>query len=109
MSDLKNSSSDSKNNIDKDIFGEVNKFLEEKEKYIRESIIGSRAIQELGEFNLDVGIKKTYLCTKSEDKDIYRILTKVIENFIQAYGGTVSIYPKGDQICLELITPKRSV
>ena len=107
MSDLKNSTSNSKN-IDKDIFGEVNKFLEEKEKYIRESIIGSRAIQELGEFNLDVGIKKTYLCTK-EKKDIYSILTKVIENFIQAYGGTATIYPKGDQICLELITPKRSV
>ena len=108
MSDLKNSSIESKKNIDKDIFSEVNKFLEEKEKYIRESIIGSRAIQELGEFNLDVGIKKTYLCTQ-EKKNIYSILTKVIENFIQAYGGTATIYPKGDQICLELITPKRSV
>ena len=108
MSDLKNSSNNSKN-IDKDIFSEVNKFLEEKEKYIKESIIGSRAIQELGEFNLDVGVKKTYLCINSENENIYTILTKVIENFIQAYGGTAIIYPKGDQICLELITPKRSV
>ncbi|MGZ7068154.1 MAG: hypothetical protein ACXVHT_07625 [Methanobacterium sp.] len=98
-----------KKNVDEDIFGEVNKFLEEKEQYIRESIIGSRAIDELGEFNLDVGIKKTYLCTKSENEDIYRILTKIIENFIQAYGGTATIYPKGDEICLELVTPKRSV
>ncbi|MGZ7049057.1 MAG: hypothetical protein ACXVHO_03520 [Methanobacterium sp.] len=98
-----------KKNVDEDIFGEVNKFLEEKEQYIRESIIGSRAIDELGEFNLDVGIKKTYLCTKSENEDVYSILTKIIENFIQAYGGTATIYPKGDEICLELVTPKRSV
>jgi len=102
-----NSSQDSK--IDKDIFGEVNKFLEEKEEFIKESIIGSRAIKELGEFNLDVGIKKTYLCTHSENKNIYSVLTKIIENFIQAYGGTATVYPKGSQICLELITPKRSM
>lgn len=104
MSDLNNSE-----NIDKDIFGEVNKFLEEKEQYIRESVIGSRAIAELGDFNLDVGIKKTYLCTKNDNQNVYGVLTKIIANFIQAYGGTATIYPKGDEICLELITPKRSV
>ena len=104
-----NSTEDSKKNIDEDIFGEVNKFLEEKEAYIKESIIGSRALKELGEFNLDVGIKKTYLCTDGENKDVYNTLTKIIENFIQAYGGTATIYPKGNQICLELITPKRSM
>lgn len=108
MSDLKNTSRSFKNNMDEDIFGEVNKFLKEKEDYIRESIIGYRAIQELGEYNLDIGIKKTYLCTE-KDKEAYRILTKIIENFIQAYGGTVIVYPKGHQICLELVTPKRSV
>ncbi|WP_414469052.1 hypothetical protein [Methanobacterium sp. ACI-7] len=105
MSSLDNSSQ----NVDKDIFGEVDKFLKEKEEYIRESIIGSRSIEELGEFNLDVGVKKTYLCTKSENKNVYNVLTKIIENFIQAYGGTATIYPKGNEICLELITPKRSV
>jgi len=105
----KNSSEDSKNKkIDEDIFNEVNKFLKEKEQYIRESIIGSRVMEELGEFNLDVGIKKTYLCTEKTE-NVYSVLTKVIENFIQAYGGTATIYPKGEQICLELITPKRGV
>ena len=108
MSGLKNSSENPKK-VDGDIFGEVNKFLEEKEQYIRDAIIGSRAIDELGEFNLDVGIKKTYLCTKNKNKNVYNILTRIIESFIQAYGGTAIIYPKGDQICLELITPKRSV
>jgi len=108
MSKLNNSSDNSKN-VDKDIFGEVNKFLEEKEEYIKESIIGSRVIEELGEFDLDVGIKKTYLCIDNENENVYSILTKIIENFIQAYGGTATIYPKGDQICLELITPKRMV
>ena len=106
---LKNSSEDSNpKTVDEDIFNEVNKFLKEKEQYIKDSIIGSRVMEELGEFSLDVGIKKTYLCTpKSEN--VYSVLTKIIEKFIQAYGGTATIYPKGEQICLELVTPKRSV
>ena len=94
--------------VDDDIFNEVNKFLEDKSKYIQESIIGSRAIEELGEFNLDVGIKKTYLCTGNSE-NVYQVFAKIVENFIQVYGGTVTIYPKGEQICLELVTPKRSM
>ena len=105
--ELKNSSEVNKA-IDEDIFNEVNKFLEEKEQYIKESIIGSRVMEELGEFDLDVGIKKTYLCAEISE-NVYSVLTKVIEKFIQAYGGTATIYPKGEQICLELITPKRGV
>jgi hypothetical protein len=98
-----------KSNMDQDIFKEVDKFLKEKEQYIRESIIGARVIEELEEYTLDVGVKKTYLCTKNSEKDAYPTLTKIIENFIQAYGGTAIIYPKGEQICLELITPKINV
>lgn len=65
-------------------------------------------MEELGKFDLDVGIKKTYLCA-GETENLYSILTKIIENFIQAYGGTATIYPKGEQICLELVTPKITV
>ncbi|MGB9978136.1 hypothetical protein [Methanobacterium sp.] len=105
----KNTSEDlSSKTSDEDIFNEVNKFLKEKEQYIKDSIIGSRVMEELGEFSLDVGIKKTYLCAQ-ESENVYEVLTKIIEKFIQAYGGTATIYPKGDQICLELITPKRGV
>ena len=85
---------------------EVDKFLKEKENHIRESIIGSRAIDELEDFTLDVGIKKTYLCTKN-NQESYPILAKVIELFIKVYGSTVTMYPKCDKVCLELITPKR--
>lgn len=85
---------------------EVDKFLEEKQKYIREAIIGTRTIEELEDFTLDVGVKKTYLCTKNENKT-YPILAKVIELFIKAYGATVTMYPKGDKVCLELVTPKQ--
>jgi hypothetical protein len=85
---------------------EVDKFLKERENHIRESIIGSRAIEELEDFTLDVGIKKTYLCTKN-NQESYPILAKVIELFIKVYGSTVTMYPKGDKVCLELITPKR--
>ncbi len=106
---IENSSEDlSSKNVDEDIFNEVNKFLKEKEQYIKDSVIGSRVIEELGEFTLDVGIKKTYLCAP-ESENVFEVLTKVIEKFIQAYGGTATIYPKGEQICLELITPKRGV
>ncbi|MDO9045649.1 MAG: hypothetical protein Q7U35_10155 [Methanobacteriaceae archaeon] len=91
------------------IFGEVDKYLKEKEEFIKESVIGSRILNELEDFNLDVGLKKTYLCINKEQENVFDILTKVTEHFIQAYGGTTIIYPKGDNICLELITPKRGV
>jgi len=87
---------------------EVDKFLEENEKYIKESIIGTRTLEELEDFTLDVGIKKTYLCTKNS-KNAYPILAKVVERFIQVYGATVTMYPKGDNVCLELVTPKRDL
>jgi hypothetical protein len=87
---------------------EVDKFLEEKEKYIKESIIGTRTIEELEDFTLDVGIKKTYLCTKNSKK-AYPVLAKVVELFIQVYGATVTMYPKGENVCLELVTPKREL
>ena len=106
---LKNFYEDSNHKtVDNDIFNEVNNFLKEKEQYIKDSIIGSRVMEELGEFSLDVGIKKTYLCAP-ESENVYEVLTKVIEKFVQAYGGTATIYPKGEQICLELVTPKRGV
>jgi hypothetical protein len=96
-------------NIDlKGISSEVDKFLDEKKKHIMESIIGSRTIEELEDFTLDVGIKKTYLCTKN-DKEAYPVLAKVVELFIQVYGATVTMYPKGDKVCLELVTPKREL
>jgi hypothetical protein len=85
---------------------EVDKFLKERENHIRDAIIGSRAIEELEDFTLDVGLKKTYLCTKN-NQESYPILAKVIELFIKVYGSTVTMYPKGDKVCLELITPKR--
>ena len=87
---------------------EVDKFLQEKEKQIRESIIGSRTLEELEDFTLDVGIKKTYLCTKNS-KESFPILAKVVELFIKVYGATVTMYPKGDKVCLELVTPKREL
>jgi len=96
-------------NLDSDIFGEVDKFLSEKEKFIQEAVIGRRVINELNDFSLDVGLKKTYFCTSREEENVFEILSKVIENFIQAYGGTATIYPKGDKICLELVTPKRNI
>ena len=108
---LKSYSKDPNNEADSDLEGlsrEVDKFLEEKEKHIRESIIGSRTIDELEDFTLDVGIKKTYLCTKNNKKS-YPVLAKVVELFIKVYGATVTIYPKGDKICLELVTPKREL
>lgn len=96
-------------NIDSDIFGEVDKFLGDKEKFIREAVIGNRIINELEDFTLDVGLKKTYLCVGRESEGVFVVLGKVIENFIQAYGGTATIYPKGERICLELVTPKRAI
>ncbi len=97
------------NNLDLEgISKEVDKFLQEKEKHIRETIIGSRTLEKLEDFTLDVGIKKTYLCTKN-NKEAFPVLAKVVERFIKVYGATVTMYPKGDKVCLELVTPKREL
>lgn len=85
---------------------EIDEFLEDLEKHIRISIIGSKAIDKLEDFTLDVGLKKTYLCAKNTEES-YPILAKVIELFIKVYGATITMYPKGEKVCLELITPKR--
>jgi hypothetical protein len=92
-----------------EMYQEVSEFLLEKEKHIKESIIGSRAMEELEDFSLDVGIKKTYFCTRKDNKKAYPTLAKIIEKFIEVYGGTATIYPKGESICLELITPMRDL
>jgi hypothetical protein len=108
---VKDYSNDQNNEDDIDLEGisqEVDKFLEEKEKHIRETIIGSRTIEELEDFTLDVGIKKTYLCTRNT-KESFPVLAKVVELFIKVYGATVTMYPKGDKVCLELVTPKREL
>ena len=108
---VKDYSNDQNNEDDLDLEGislEVDKFLQEKEKQIRESIIGSRTIEELEDFTLDVGIKKTYLCTRNT-KESFPVLAKVVELFIKVYGATVTMYPKGDKVCLELVTPKREL
>lgn len=96
-------------NLDSDIFSEVDKFLKEKEKFIVESVIGTRIMSELEDFTLDVGLKKTYLCVDKDNERIFIVLSRVVENFIRAYGGTATIYPKGEKICLELVTPKRAI
>ena len=96
-------------NSNSDIFTEVDKFLEEKRRYITESIIGLRTLEELDDYTLDVGIKKTYLCIKVESEQTYETLAKIVEMFIKSYGGTVTIYPKGERVCIELITPKRGL
>lgn len=85
---------------------EIDEFLEDLEKHIRISIIGSKAIDKLEDFTLDVGLKKTYLCAKNTEES-YPILAKIIELFIKVYGATITMYPKGEKVCLELITPKR--
>ena len=41
----------------------------------------------------------------SNDEDVSEILSKIALNFIDKYGGEASIYPKGDEICLELDKP----
>jgi hypothetical protein len=79
---------------------EVDKFLQEKEKHIRETIIGSRTIDILEDFTLDVGIKKTYLCTKNT-KEAFPVLAKVVELFIKVYGATITMYPKGEKVLVK--------
>ena len=63
------------------IFGEVDKYLKEREQFIKESVIGSRIIEELEDFTLDVGLKKTYLCVKDNQENVFASSSCFMEFF----------------------------
>ncbi len=91
-----------------DVYRDVTSFISDNEDSFKKAILGSY-LDEV-DTSIDIGSSKMYISAtrgqkSSNDEDVSEILSKIALNFIDKYGGEASIYPKGDEICLELDKP----
>jgi two-component system, response regulator PdtaR len=91
-----------------DLYKEFTSFIGENEYPFKKVIMGDY-LNEV-DVSIDVGTEHIYISgirgqkTKKEE-DVSEILSKIALKFVNKYGGDASIYPKGDEICLELDRP----
>jgi len=88
-----------------DTYKETTSFINENEEPFKKILMGS--YYEEVEVSVDVGTSKLYISAArnqktSDGQDISEILGKTAFNYVKNYGGEALIYPKGDEICLEL-------
>jgi two-component system, response regulator PdtaR len=91
-----------------DVYRDVTTYIGENEHNFKKALLGSY-LDEI-DTSIDIGSNKIYISAtrgqKSlQDEDVSEILGKIALEFIDKYGGEASIYPKGDEICLELDKP----
>ena len=91
-----------------DVYRGVTSFINKNEDSFKKAIFGS-SLDEI-DTSLDIGTNKIYITAprgqkSSTNEDVSEILTKIALEFVDKYGGEVAIYPKGDEICLELDKP----
>ena len=91
-----------------DVYRDVTSFIGENEQSFKKAILGS--YMDEVDTSIDIGSSKMYISAvrgqkSSDDEDVSEILSKIALQFIDKYGGEASIYPKGDEICLELDKP----
>ncbi|MBM4241846.1 MAG: response regulator [Euryarchaeota archaeon] len=93
-----------------DIYRDVTRFLKEKEESIKRALIADDAVSYSSNITLDVGINKIYISTpigeRSSYDTIHSVLRNIALNFFDKYGGKIVVYPKGDDVCLELTKPE---
>ncbi len=88
-----------------DLYKETTSFINENEYPFKKALMGSY-IDEV-EVSIDIGTNKLYVSAlrgqkTSNDEDVSQVLSKLALNYVDKYGGEALIYPKGDEICLEL-------
>ena len=91
-----------------DVYRDVTTFIGENEDIFKKALLGSY-LDEV-DTSIDIGSSKMYISAprgqkSSDDEDVSEILSKIALEFIDKYRGEASIYPKGDEICLELDKP----
>jgi len=91
-----------------DLYRDVTTFINKNEKLFKKALLGSY-LNKIDTF-VDVGSSKIYISASrgqrsKDNEDISEILSKIALKFIDKYGGEASIYPKGDDVCLELDRP----
>lgn len=91
-----------------DLYKETTTFILKNENPFKKVLLGSYLNKV--QVSVDVGINKIYVSASrgqktSSDEDISEVLSKIALNYINKYDIEASIYPKGDEICLELDRP----
>ena len=91
-----------------DFYRDVTRFISENEEPLKKAILGAYSYEI--DTSIDIGSTKIYVSApmgqKSVDGEgISEIFGKIALEFVDKYGGEASIYPKGDEICLELDKP----
>jgi CheY-like chemotaxis protein len=92
-----------------DFYRDVTSFISENEDPLKKAILGSYS--SVIDSSLDIGSSKIYISANrgqrtTDGEDVSEILGKIGLEFVNKYGGEASIYPKGDEICLELDKPE---
>ncbi len=91
-----------------DVYRDVTSFISENEFFFKKVVLGSY-LDEI-DTSIDIGSSKIYISAlrgqrSTDNEDVSEILSKIALEFIAKNGGEASIYPKGDEICLELDKP----
>jgi two-component system, response regulator PdtaR len=91
-----------------DFYRDVTRFIDENEYAFKKVILGPY-LDEI-EISFDIGSSKIYISslrgqTTVNGEDVANILSKIALEFIYNYGGEASVYPKGDEVCIELNRP----
>lgn len=94
-----------------DLYNELQSFMKTNEQPFKKVLLGSY-LSDI-DISIDIGINKIYVTaqrgqTSKNKENVSMILGKIALDYINKYGGEASIYPKGDEICLEIDKPNRS-
>lgn len=86
-----------------DVYRDVTQFLSEKGDSITEGIFEDETLS--GPFNIDIGINNIYISVDRNNKAtcqaFYNLLNDVIGRSADSEDNKVTVYPKGDELCLE--------
>lgn len=94
-----------------DLYKELHSFMKTREQPFKKALLGPY-LAEI-DISIDIGTNKIYITAlrgqmSKNKEDVSLILGKIALDYIDKYGGEASIYPKGDEICLELDKPNAS-
>lgn len=92
-----------------DTYKETTSFINKNEKSFKKILMGSY-YDEL-DVSVDVGTTKLYVSAArgqqtSDGLDVSEVLSRIAFKYVEKYSGEALIYPKGDEICLELDKPQ---
>ncbi|WP_414469051.1 response regulator [Methanobacterium sp. ACI-7] len=85
-----------------DVYQDVTRFINENEEAFKDGIIDGLSIT--GPVNIDIGLNKIYISADRNNKESYDIFYQLLSNIAQYYVDNkkeITVYPKGEELCLE--------